>query len=116
MRAYSRRFIKTVPFLLNSDNFVFIGSADGFIYCIDGANAREIWRFKTDHQVSGSPVVYKDALYCGSADGNLYCIEYKTGRLRWKFATQGAITGTPVVINDVIYIGSGDHILYALMT
>ncbi len=44
-----------------TDNFVFIGSADGHIYCIDAGNAKEIWRFHTDHQVSGSPTVYKES-------------------------------------------------------
>lgn len=76
---------------------------------------RIFWRYKTDHQVSGSPAIYKDALYCGSVDGNLYCIEYRTGRLRWKFATKGPITGTPLIYDDIVYTGSVDHFLYALL-
>ena len=64
--------------------------------------------------VSGSPVVYKDSIYCGSADGVFYCLEYRTGRLRWKFSTGGAITGAPVINNDIVYIGSTDHKIYAL--
>ena len=70
--------------------YIFVGSADGYIYCVDAGSSKEIWRFKTDHQVSGSPIVYRDSVYCGSADGNLYCLEYRTGRLRWKFTTGGA--------------------------
>jgi outer membrane protein assembly factor BamB len=82
---------------------------------VEAASAREVWRFKTNHQVSGSPIFYKDAIYCGSADGNLYCIEIKNGQLRWKFNTGGPITGTPVIFNDVLYIGSADHLLYSLV-
>jgi outer membrane protein assembly factor BamB len=81
---------------------------------VDARTAKEVWRFRTENQVSGSPVVYKDSLYCGSVDGNLYCLEYRTGRLRWKFETQGAITGSPVVMDDIVYIGSTDHHVYAL--
>ena len=96
-------------------DFIFIGSADGCIYAVDARTAKESWRYKTEHQVSSSPVIYKDSLYCGSADGNLYCLEYRTGRLRWKFATKGPITGAPLVYDDIVYIGSTDHILYALL-
>ena len=76
--------------------------------------AKEVWRYATANQVTGSPTVFKDSLYCGSVDGNLYCMEYRTGRLRWKFETGGAITGSPIVYNDVLYVGSADHYLYAL--
>jgi outer membrane protein assembly factor BamB len=65
--------------------------------------------------VTGSPIIYKDSLYCGSVDGYLYCLEYRTGRLRWKYKTNGPITGTPAASDDVIYIGSTDHSIYALM-
>ena len=74
---------------------------------------RELWHFKADHQVSGSPLVYKDSVYCGAADGSFYCLESRTGRLRWRYKTGGAITGSPIVYNDILYIGSCDHILYA---
>jgi outer membrane protein assembly factor BamB len=65
--------------------------------------------------VSGSPVIYRDSVYCGSADGNLYCLEYRTGRIRWKFTTGGPITSSPVIYNDILYVGSSDHMLYALL-
>ena len=79
------------------DDLVFVGAADGFIYAVDAKSSKEIWRFRTEHQVNGSPVIYKDSLYCGSVDGSLYCLEYQTGRLRWKFGTEGAITGTGAI-------------------
>jgi outer membrane protein assembly factor BamB len=92
-----------------------VGASDGFIYAVESKTSKEVWRFRTEHQVNGSPVVYKDSLYCGSVDGNLYCLEYRTGRLRWKFGTGGAITGTPLVYDDIVYIGSTDHQIYALL-
>ena len=65
--------------------------------------------------MNGSPVVYKDSLYCGSVDGTLYCLEYRTRRLRWKFGTQGPLQGLPLVYDDIVYIGSTDHQVYALL-
>ncbi len=82
---------------------------------MDAQTGKEVWRFRTEHQVSGSPVIYKDSLYCGSVDGNLYCLEYRSGRERWKFKTEAAITGTPAVFDDIVYIGSTDHQVYALL-
>ena len=82
---------------------------------MDSSTGKEMWRFRTENQVSGSPVIYKDCLYCGSVDGNLYCLEYRSGRERWRFKTGGAITGTPVVFDDIVYIGSTDHQVYALL-
>jgi len=81
---------------------------------VDIRTAKEIWRFRAENQISGSPSAYKDSLYFGSVDGSMYCLEYRTGRLRWKFETQGAIIGSPVVFDDILYFGSTDHLVYAL--
>jgi outer membrane protein assembly factor BamB len=81
---------------------------------VDIRSAKEVWSFSTEHQVTGSPIIYEDSLYCGSVDGYLYCLEYRTGRLRWKFQTSGPITGTPIAMDGIVYVGSNDHRLYAL--
>jgi outer membrane protein assembly factor BamB len=80
------------------EKMIFIGSADGNIYCLDWSG-REAWKFHADHQVSGSPLVSNGFLYCGCADGILYCLDYRTGKIH----------------KDVIYIGSLDHHLYAII-
>ena len=77
-------------------------------------NAKEVWRYQTEHQVTGSPIVLEDGLYCGSVDGHLYCLDNQTGHLRWKFKTKQPITATPVAKDDMIFIGSTDNTLYAL--
>ncbi len=79
-------------------------------------HAREVWRFPTEHQVTGSPTVLGDSLYCGSVDGYLYCLDIRSGRLRWRFHTEGPITGSPAITDDRLYIGSNDHKVYALLT
>jgi serine/threonine protein kinase len=104
----------STPCLAENDSLVYTGAIDGMIYCVEARSAKEIWHYSTDHQVTGSPLFYKESLYCGSVDGSLYCLEYQTGQLRWKFSTGGPITGTPVAHDNVIYFGSTDHHLYAL--
>ena len=76
---------------------------------------RESWRYETDHQVTGSPIVHEGSVYCGSVDGSLYCLDFHSGRLRWRFHTSGSITGTPAVFKNTIIIGSMDHKVYALI-
>jgi outer membrane protein assembly factor BamB len=104
------RFLGQVP----SDGRI-IGCADNNIYAVDARSARESWRFATEHQVTGSPVVYEDSVYVGSVDGSLYCIDMRSGRKRWQFSTAGPITGTPLIANGIVYIGSTDHKVYALL-
>jgi outer membrane protein assembly factor BamB len=79
-------------------------------------NNKEVWRFETEHQVTGSAVVYRDSVYFGGVDGNIYCVENRTGRMRWLYKTEGPITATPIIHDDILYIGSTDHKMYALPT
>jgi outer membrane protein assembly factor BamB len=74
-----------------------------------------MWRYTTDHQVTGSPIVHRDAVYCGSVDGSLYCLDAASGRMRWRYQTEGPITGTPVAHEDMIFIGSTDKKVYAFL-
>jgi len=65
--------------------------------------------------VAGSPIIYKENVYCGSVDGNLYCLDQNNGQLKWKFASKGPITGTPAANEDMVYFGSADNNIYALL-
>jgi outer membrane protein assembly factor BamB len=76
-------------------------------------SGKEVWRYTTEHQVTGSPIVYRNALYCGSVDGHLYCLDQRGGQLRWKYNTLKPITATPAAYDDKILIGSTDHRFYA---
>lgn len=85
------------------------------IYCIELNSSKAAWHFTTQNQVTASPIVMKDALYCGSIDGFLFCLDSKTGRLRWKLKAMGPITGAPAASEDRLFIGSTDHSVYAVL-
>jgi eukaryotic-like serine/threonine-protein kinase len=76
--------------------------------------SKELWRYRTEHQVSSSPVVYKDSLYCGSVDGPCIVLSIVpvvcAGSL-----DRRSITGSPLVYDDIVYVGSTDHQVYALL-
>lgn len=71
------------------------------------------WRFETDGQVRGSPVVDGDTLYAGSNDGTLYAIDRTSGEERWRLETGARRVHAPVVVDDTVYAAS-DEALYAL--
>jgi len=74
----------------------------------------EIWSFKCEDEIRGSPLVYEDTVYVGCYDNNVYALDKQTGEFQWKYATEGGITGKPAAEDGVIFIGSEDGRLYAL--
>jgi outer membrane protein assembly factor BamB/tRNA A-37 threonylcarbamoyl transferase component Bud32 len=74
----------------------------------------EIWSFKCEDEIRGSPLIYEDTVYVGCYDNNLYALDKQTGEFQWKYATEGGITGKPAAEDGVVFIGSEDGRLYAL--
>ncbi|MEA1978767.1 MAG: PQQ-binding-like beta-propeller repeat protein [Chloroflexota bacterium] len=74
----------------------------------------EIWSFKCEDEIRGSPMIYEDTVYVGCYDNNIYALDKQSGEFQWKYATEGGITGKPAAEDGVIFIGSEDGRLYAL--
>jgi outer membrane protein assembly factor BamB len=47
---------------------------DGFLYCLEYRTGRLRWKFGTEGQFIGSPVVYDDIVYVGSTDHQVYAL------------------------------------------
>ena len=65
--GFDRRTIQSSPAV--ADGRVFVGSRDGFLYAVDAASGRLLWR--VDHQMSWvntSPAVAGDLVFAGSSD------------------------------------------------
>jgi outer membrane protein assembly factor BamB len=56
---------------------VFVGSADGRIYAIDGKTGKERWRFEAGGALVASPAVAAGRLVIGTDAGDLYCFGSK---------------------------------------
>jgi outer membrane protein assembly factor BamB len=78
-------WIKCAPAVVN--DLVLIGSADGFLYCIDADSARLVWRLDVG-VIEGSDVIYSapcvanDGVIVGSKDRAVYCLALDDGNLR----------------------------------
>lgn len=78
---------------------VFVASIDGFLYALDAASGKELWRVDTitDHSrgytITGAPYIAGDAVVIGNsgadfdARGYVTAYEMKSGRERWRFYT-----------------------------
>lgn len=67
------------------DGVVYVGAPNRFVYAVDVASGKEIWRFETSGQVSGTPTVAEGRVYFGHQGGDklFYAVDAKTGQLVW---------------------------------
>lgn len=95
---------------------VFVGTADNFVYALDGSNGQPLWNapFETDHGVWGTPAYRDGRLFVNSLDNTVYALDADTGEMQWSQVLEGALASAPVVNEDLVYVTSFDHRLYAL--
>lgn len=95
---------KSYSVIVSYNKFVYIGSADGYVYALDGASGKVKWKYNTGYQLSHP--IYKDGvLYVGSNDGTFFALDGETGALKWKFFNQKTNYTAPHIQGDVVYVG-----------
>src|SRR5260370_13445233 len=57
-----------------SDEVVYFGSDDNYLYALNASTGELKWKFKTGDVVYSSPAVADGAVYVGSHDGYLYSV------------------------------------------
>ena len=63
-----------------SGRYVYIGSTDNKLYCLNAATGEKVWEFAAGDQVNSSPAVTGGYVYVGSNDRNVYCLNAATGK------------------------------------
>lgn len=99
---------------LEIDGRVYIGSSDGYMYCLDSEDGVTQWRYHAEEQVTTSAVIVGNLLLFGDRNGFFYAIDRHSGKLSWKFKTDGQIFSGAAVIGEKVIFGSADGWLYAL--
>ena len=92
---------------------IFFGDDFGFIYGVDAANGKEVWKHETEGgaEIISSPNFVGDVMLIGSYDGNLYAMDMKAGTKRWSFLTGAPLHCTPAVTSGKTFVAGCDEIL-----
>jgi outer membrane protein assembly factor BamB len=79
--------------------FVYLGSRDGTLYCLDMTTGSCVWRVSTRDRIE-STAAYADGLIVfGSLDGTVHCVDALGGARRWNHRT-GAPIRAPINIAE----------------
>ncbi|XP_026913005.1 beta-alanine-activating enzyme isoform X3 [Acinonyx jubatus] len=103
-----------------SEQEIFFGSHDCFIYCCNTKGHLQ-WKFETTSQVYATPFAfcYQDCsnemlLAAASTDGKLWILESKSGRLQSVYELPGQVFSSPVVWESMLLIGCRNNYVYCL--
>jgi len=71
-----------------ADGKVFVGAPSRFVFAVDHATGRELWRYEMGGAASGAPAYADGRLFIGQQGGeeDFYCLDTQTGRPLWKQA------------------------------
>ncbi len=117
--------------LVTASGLVIVGSCDGYVYGLDRAGGRLIWKISTGGPVlasaskmsrsipagvddTGTPTMQSSGVLVGSSDGKLYAIEEVKGRIVWTFTTDGPITAATAVLDNRLFVANRGGSLYEL--
>jgi eukaryotic-like serine/threonine-protein kinase len=92
---------------------VYIGSWDGFVYALDAATGKLLWKHETGGAIRSPPAINNGTLFASSNDGSLYVLNARTGQRRLRFRTPANATESTAVANGLAYFPSGG-VVYAV--
>jgi outer membrane protein assembly factor BamB len=93
---------------------VFIGTAEGFVYCLRARDGKTLWRYPAGGPVKGAIAYDRHKVFFGAYDGKVYALSAATGKRIWTTPRgYGRFYSTPAVAYSRVYIGSTNGGVYA---
>lgn len=98
-------------------NEIFIGSDDGFLYCLD-IDGKLHWKTKLNGKIrSSSPCLSFDegqspSVYIGTYNGGMFCLNQSTGMIRWSKQIPKPVMASPATIKDKVFFAASDKRIY----
>lgn len=103
-----------------SEQEIFFGSHDCFIYCCNTKGHLQ-WKFETTSRVYSTPFNFHNynrsdemLLAAASTDGKLWILESKSGQLQSVYRLPGEVFSSPVVWESMLIIGCRNNYVYCL--
>jgi len=95
--------------------FVYVGSVDKNVYCLDDA-LNLMWSFETGGPVESGIFLSGNTVYFGSTDTFMYALDAKTGQPRkgWPFSSGSAIVDMPHVAGGLVFVPSFENGVYGV--
>jgi hypothetical protein len=82
-----------------AENKLFVSAVDQqTIYCLDGANGKQLWKFVAGGRVDSPPTIYGAMVIFGCRNGYVYTLRISDGQLVWRF--RGAPVDRRTVVSD----------------
>ncbi|MDP9288141.1 MAG: PQQ-binding-like beta-propeller repeat protein [Thermoproteota archaeon] len=98
-------------------NEIFIGSDDGFLYCLD-IDGKLRWKTKLNGKIrSSSPCLSFDegqspSVFIGTYNGGMFCLNQSTGMIRWSKQIPKPVMASPATIKDKVFFAASDKRIY----
>ena len=86
------------------ENRLFFAGLDGFIYSLDAATGRVVWKRRLAAAPSTSLVFGDRSLYVGTTDQRIYRLNAETGAIVAEIATEATPVGRLVFAADSLYV------------
>lgn len=96
--------VHTTPALW--DGKVYLGSDSSYLYVLNAANGRMLWKFKADGRVRSAPAICPDdrIVIFGSEDQHVYGVDADNGKLLWRVNVGGNVYAAPFLHEERAYI------------
>jgi outer membrane protein assembly factor BamB len=99
---------------------IYVGDAQGDVYCLDMATGKTLWHYHAGGAVKGAIAYDHGDVFFGSYDGDLYALHAATGKRVWRassanptIGSRGRFYSTPAVAYSRVYLGSTDGFVYS---
>jgi outer membrane protein assembly factor BamB len=109
---------ETSPLIV--DNRIYVGDAEGTVYCLGTLYGSTVWTYHAGGAVKGAIAYDRGRLFFGAYDGRLYALRLSDGKLLWRsqsdrdwFGGHGTFYSTPAVAYSRVYLGSTDGHVYS---
>jgi outer membrane protein assembly factor BamB len=114
---------------LATDDAVFFVCDNGFLFRLNRATGKEVWRYDLDdaqaprimpHQIvydydykSPRPLLADGVIYVGAGDGGFHAVDAASGARVWRSTTGAKIRTDAIVSGTNVVVGSFDNFVYA---
>lgn len=94
------------PRPLLADGVLYVGSGDGSLHAVRGADGTRLWRAGASAKVRASAALAGDRVIVADLHGRVAALERATGAEVWRLEAGDPIPGAPLIAGDRVIVGT----------